>query len=208
MRNQILFANIIFLSLLFTEKVSCQTGFPLTGPYKIYFNLHSSFQYRELPGHWNVSYFGLTGETYMNTPLGISGSIYYGKGSNNINYLHLPPLGVGLFTVSSLILGPEPEYLIFLMFENIHYNIPYKKGVILSPYINILGADFGEADEAGEGHVLLSSGTGLFIKTILGRHLILSSDFSVKYFLVSGKSNFGSRNQSGFTAGMNLGYRF
>jgi hypothetical protein len=189
-------------------KILGQTGYPLIEDYKIYFNLYASVQYREIPDQWHVTYYGLTGESYMNTPLGVSGSIFYGRGSNNQDYLHLPPLGVGLFAVFSTIFKPQPEFLIFLMFENLHYNIPYRKNVVLSPYLNLLGMDLSGSSDGETGHVLINSGIGVTFKFILSRHVILNSDTSIKYFWISNKESFGSGNQAGYSLGINLGYQF
>jgi len=185
-----------------------QTGYPLIEDYKIYFNLYASVQYREIPDQWHVTYYGITGESYMNTPFGVSGSIFYGRGSNNEGYLHLPPLGVGLFAVFSTIFKPQPEFLIFLMFENLHYNIPYRKNVVLSPYLNLMGMDLSGSSDGETGHVLINSGVGMALKFILSRHVILNSDASLKYFWISNKESFGSGNHAGYTFGINLGYQF
>jgi hypothetical protein len=190
------------------SKILGQTGYPLIEDYKIYFNLYASVQYREIPDQWHVTYYGITGESYMNTPLGVSGSIFYGRGSNNQGYLHLPPLGVGLFAVFSTIFKPQPEFLIFLMFENLHYNIPYRKNVVLSPYLNLMGMDLSGSSDGESGHVLINSGIGLALKVILSRHVILNSDASLKYFWISNKESFGSGNHAGYTFGINLGYQF
>ncbi|MCH7677431.1 hypothetical protein IH879_21130 [candidate division KSB1 bacterium] len=112
----------------------------------------ASFQHRSLPDIWDINYFGLTGEIYLDDYFSYSGSIYFGKGSDNLYYGHFPAAG-GVLLLPFVILyystGIATEihpltWLKLLMLENIYYNIDASNKVMISPYLTLLGARGGE----------------------------------------------------------------
>ena len=55
--------------------------------------VHTSFQYSNFPDNLNVWYYGINLELFFNEKWSISGPLYYGIGSNNVNYIHVPGTG-------------------------------------------------------------------------------------------------------------------
>ena len=200
----------IAIFLLFTfNNLFAQFKKESKDPFEEHLILYVSYQYRDLPGSWNINYYGVSGHDYFYNRFGLSGSLLYGRGSNNLGYIHLPPLGLALLLISAITSDHDSHDLILIFFENIHYNFPMKNNITISPYWNVLGADLGEQREGEEeGHALFSTGIGLNVKVKLAKRLTLCSDFSIKYFIVSGKEKFGSGNQLGLMAGISLGYNF
>jgi hypothetical protein len=171
--------------------------------------LYGAYEYRDLFGDWNINYFGVTIEDYLSNGIGMSGSIYYGKASDNRSYIHVPPLGLGLVILLSILDGVDSQNFILIFFENLHYNFLDNKNLVLSPYINILGADLGEVkDGDNEGPALLSTGIGCYAKLNFAKRWTIAPDLSLKYFFVGGKDVFGQGNQFGYAAGIRLGYNF
>ena len=169
--------------------------------------LYGSYQYLTLPDHWNINYYGLSAEVKASEIIGLSGSILYGKGSNNTSFLHVPVTGALACLVVS-VFDPNIENLLLLFLEKVQYNHSIKEVIFLSPYWSIVGADLAAGRDGKEGYTLFSSGVGINAKVISSKRIVLSSDFSLKYFIVGDKIQFGSGNQFGFSAGINLGYMF
>lgn len=160
-----------------------------------------------LPDHWHINYYGMSAEVKSSEMTGLSGSILYGKGSNNTSFLHIPVTGVAACLIVTAF-DPDVENLLLLFLEKIQYNHSIKENVFISPYWSILSADLAAGKNGKEGYSLLSSGIGINAKIILTKRFILSSDLGLKYFFVTDKEKFGSGNQFGFTAGISLGYVF
>ncbi len=185
----------------------------------------ASFQHRSLPDIWDINYFGLTGEIYLDDHFSYSGSLYFGKGSDNLYYGHFPLAGGVLllpFVVLYYSTGIATEihpltWLKLLMLENIYYNIDASKKVMISPYLTLLGAD-GEVHE-GDGEpnqfesmadsvgVILSSGVGINIKVFLTERFVIASNLSLKRFFLFDTA-FGKGSHNGYTFGIKLGYVF
>ena len=148
--------------------------------------------------------------------MGLSGSVYYGIGSDNKHYIHLPLGGIIAFLIAAGLYQLSEsdtedfwqENGILLLIENIHYNIPVSKKILISPYISLFGLDGSFGTNGQEGGGLLSYGVGINVKALLFKRMMVSSFFSLKYFIISDNEDFGSGSQFGYTASINLGYIF
>ncbi|MBN2366839.1 MAG: hypothetical protein EH225_13395 [Calditrichaeota bacterium] len=160
-------------------------------PYDIRFRLAGEYQYRNLPLDYNLNFAGLNGEASMNYPVGISGSILFGWGNRDLAYLHLPPLGILMFTVSAILLEPDEDLLIFLLFENFHYYFRIGSRLTISPYINLMGLDISTNTGDQLSHNLLSSGPGVNMQVTIYKQLVFSSEIGTRYLWVTDKNRFG-----------------
>ena len=186
----------------------------------------ASFQHRSLPDIWDINYFGLTGEIYLDDYFSYSGSLYFGKGSDNLSYVHFPLAG-GVLLLPFVILyystGIATEihpltWFKLLMLENVYYNIDAGNKVVIAPYLTLLGADGEEHEGDGEGDrfksmadnvsLILSSGVGINIKVFLTERFAIASNLSVKRFFAVGETTFVKGNHNGYTFGIKLGYVF
>ena len=169
--------------------------------------LQAGFQYRSMPNTWEVPYYGITLEVPITEQFGLSGSVFFGEGSNGTDYLHLPVPGFFLFLIINTVFGFEPSTFQFLMVEDFHYYHRINDNLWLSPYLNVLGADLGDIKGGkyeDKGHILLTWGPGISLRTIYKR-FTLAADVGVKHFIIDGKDDFGHHNQLGVNIGINLG---
>lgn len=211
---------LLLLSVFATNSIFAQDHIEANSLWKNKAVVSASIQYQNLPDNWNITYYGGSAEFFIDRRLGLSGSLYYGKGSNNKDYIHFPLGGfiaffIGFFLDQLLDIIEKDtddylqEYGVLLITENIHYNIPVSKKILISPYISLFGADGNivKSGQEGEGG-LLSYGVGINVKALLFKRMMVSSFFSVKYFNVSDSEAFGSGSQFGYTANINIGYIF
>jgi hypothetical protein len=172
------------------------------------------FQYRNLPDVWDIAYFGAAGEIYFDEHWSYSGSLLFGKDSDDRIWAHLPAAGfVLLFPIIGYQAAEEdisPSVLWLLLLENIHYNIRTSEKVTLSPYITLLGFDGVGRTETEPDGGMLSSGVGFTVRVFPVRHLTIAASQSVKRFFIFGENIFatGSQDRFGYTLGIDVGYVF
>jgi hypothetical protein len=192
--------------------------------------LSASFQYQNLPDRWDINYYGLNLEIFLNEHVSFSGSLYFGKGSDNLYYGHFPVAGaVLLFPVVLAKAGIEAMFpgffenvetsgdwakawLKILLLENLNYNVRIGNKIIIAPYWHLLGAE-GEAREAGKGSetsdvVILTTGAGINLRFFLTERFTLNPNLNIKRFFTWGRASFGDGNYTGYAFGINLGYVF
>jgi hypothetical protein len=192
--------------------------------------LSASFQYQNLPNRWDINYYGLNLEIFLNEHVSYSGSLCFGKGSDNLYYGHFPLAGTVLllpvFLAMAGIEGMFPgffenvdtagdwtkAFLKILLLENLNYNLRIGKKFIITPYLNLLGAE-GEAHEEGKGSetsdvIILTTGAGINSKIFLTSRFTLSPNLNVKRYFTWGRASFGDGNYNGYAFGINLGYVF
>ncbi|MFQ5627941.1 MAG: hypothetical protein ACE5I1_04205 [bacterium] len=193
-------------------------------------SLCGSFEHRALTeDHFSINYYGAMLEFDFNDRISVSGPVYFGTASNDVQYLHIP-FG-GMFGMLIAVIGytfahpvdlwlGDLEYdwvednLKLLVAENVYYNIPVNDGLVVSPYVNFLGIDFDLTSEdsiPGEGAGGFATfGLGVRLKLFPTKHLILSPDLGLKYFMHASNSTFKLRSgdQFGYSVGMNLGFAF
>ena len=209
-RQTIFFLALLIISIFSGQRLSAQEEPVETQePDMLFFQ--AGYQLRSMPGAWHVNYFGLLGEVPITKKFGLSGSLLYGRGSNNTGYLHLPVPGVLLFIGLSTIFGPEAGFLQTLVVEDVHYYHWINEKLVVSPYLNILGADLAEStggEYDDKSHTILSWGPGVSVRIIPAKHFTVAADFGIKHYIVKGKDDFGYGNRLGFTMGVNIGIVF
>lgn len=106
--------------------------------------LSASFQYQNLPDLWDINYYGLNMEIYLNKHLSYSGSLYFGKGSDNLYYAHFPLAGVVLMLPAFLAMaGIETIFRGF--FENVESAGDWAKAFFKILYLRIYIITFASA---------------------------------------------------------------
>ncbi len=192
--------------------------------------LSASFQYQNLPDRWDINYYGLNLEIFLNEHISYSGSLVFGKGSDNLYYGHFPLAGAVLLLPAVLAMaGIEMMFpgffenvdtagdwakagLKILLLENLNYNVRIGNKFMIVPYLNLLGAE-GEVREAGKGSetsdvVILTTGAGINLRFFLTGRLTLNPNLNFKRFFTWGRASFGDGNYNGYAFGINLGYVF
>ena len=182
-----------------------------------------SIQYQNIPGVWDITYFGVTAEFFHFKSVSLSGPIYFGKGSDNVSYLHFPaaglfmmlPLvvlewivpGIGDAIVKDSIPSTFSAVASVLLLENLRFNIRVGEKVRIFPYLNLLGAELSGSGEEGGG-VTLNTGAGLRAARIIKEQWLLSFDVSYRRFFVWEESNFGKGSYNGYALSLSFGYIF
>jgi hypothetical protein len=207
---------LLLLSVFAANSIFAQDSTEADSVWKNKAVISASIQYQNLPDYWHITYYGGSAEFIFDWKLGLSGSIYYGKGSDNRNYIHLPVGGIMAFLIVAglnQLSESDPvdfwkEFGPLILVENIHYNIPVNDKILISPYVSLFGLDAGIETNSQPGVGLLSYGVGINVNVLLFKRMMVSSFVSVKYFSVSNSDDFGSGSQFGYTANINLGYVF
>ena len=172
----------------------------------------ASFQYKELPGEWSINYLGISLESYLGEKVSVSGSVFYGAGSDSISYIHFPIGGLIILSVltgsvRSLLFSPDPILWKLLYTENVHYNIQIGEDMIISPSVSLLGfnAGFYNFSESQEPDVILTNGIGLNFKALPSERTVISTNVSLKHFLKSNNLSSEFNDQLGFTVNFQMG---
>ena len=145
-----------FLFVTFHAVLSCAAA-GQDGPTVPNAIVSASSSYQSLPAYgdlsdaWHILYFGAHGHFPISNRVSFSGSIYVGKGSDDLYYLHVPV--AGFFLILPVIAadwlerqssgrGFEGSWIWkLLLSEAVHYNIPAGNVVVISPYVNVLSFD-------------------------------------------------------------------
>ncbi len=203
-----IYFSLVTLLLLKNEKSFAQEESDVGKPQIITGIFGGSTQYRKIPGHLDFKYLGLTCEVFFGKHVSYSGSLYYGKGSDNHYYFHIPIAGT-LLLVPLLIIDfvPLKEIPYILLFEDLHFNIYANDKVIISPTINVRGGEIGDAASSG-WFAVESSGVGINVKVLLTKNWTLGSNLSYRYFTHLDKDIFGEGSDFGYSFGVNLVYAY
>jgi hypothetical protein len=173
-----------------------------------------SFQFQKIPDHWTIKYYGLAGEIVPKKRFSYSGSLVFGKGSNDKYFLHVPGIGfvigIGLLSLSKwfeIEMKPS-EFFLFFLLENFHYNIRVTENVRISPTLHLLGCDLGGGEGGKQGSLIITNGIGICIKVFLTESFMIGSGAYYNHFHISGDTNLDKGNHFGYTSMIYLGFIF
>ncbi|MFQ5627936.1 MAG: hypothetical protein ACE5I1_04180, partial [bacterium] len=213
-------------------------------------SLSASFQYQNVPHRLDIKSYGLSFEYFvidslaysennregfsrpMHYSISFSGPIYYGRGSNSTDYIHLPVGGSVLlvylayaylvgqgseshFTAApnsndnnSVLYGlPIERALLFLITENVNFNFAVSDRFMLSPYLSLFAVDIAvnknESVTTGQKQI----GNLWSVGAGLNIKTFLAERLAVVPY-ISYKYFFLSGERKGYSTEMHLAYNF
>ena len=207
---------IVSICMSFTQASAAQIPQDSTDMFKGRAVLAAAFRYQNIPHEWDIPFYGFAFEYYVSDRFSISAPFYYGKGSDDLAYVHLPVGGILLILTNQFLrdiffeLGGlfKLSVVKYLFTENLHYNIRQSDRFILSPYFSFMGLDASECYGPDHDSVaMLGNGFGLQFRWLPSSHLTLRTGLELKYLYVMGDEH-RSENKFGYNFSVDLGFIF